>query len=76
VIPEQGTLALFAVAALALVIVPGPAVLYVVAQSVEHGRRAGVVSALGIQTGGLVHVLAAAIGLSSLLVSSALASRS
>jgi threonine/homoserine/homoserine lactone efflux protein len=73
VIPEGGTLALFAVAALALVIVPGPAVLYVVAQSVEHGRRAGVVSALGIQTGGLVHVLAAAIGLSSLLVSSALA---
>ncbi len=72
-IPEQGTLVLFAVAALALVVVPGPAVLYVVAQSVEHGRRAGVVSALGIQAGGLVHVLAAAIGLSSLLVSSALA---
>jgi threonine/homoserine/homoserine lactone efflux protein len=62
---------LFAVAALALVAVPGPAVLYVVSQSIEGGRRAGLVSTLGVHLGTLVHVAAAAIGLSSLLVSSA-----
>jgi threonine/homoserine/homoserine lactone efflux protein len=69
--PEPATLALFAAAALALIVVPGPAVLYIVAQSVDGGRRAGLVSALGIATGGLVHVAAAAVGLSSLVVSSA-----
>jgi threonine/homoserine/homoserine lactone efflux protein len=53
--------------------VPGPAVLYIVAQSIDRGRLAGVVSALGVAVGGLVHVTAATIGLSSLLVSSAAA---
>jgi threonine/homoserine/homoserine lactone efflux protein len=53
--------------------VPGPAVLYIVAQSIDRGRLAGIVSALGVAVGGLVHVTAAAIGLSSLLVSSATA---
>jgi threonine/homoserine/homoserine lactone efflux protein len=72
-IPDTGSLALFAAAALALVVVPGPAVLFIVAQSISHGRRAGLVSMLGIQAGALVHVAAAAIGLSSLLVSSATA---
>ena len=71
--PSAGTLALFSVAALALIVVPGPAVLYIVAQSLDRGRLAGVVSALGVATGGLVHVLAAGIGLSALLVSSATA---
>jgi threonine/homoserine/homoserine lactone efflux protein len=71
--PPAGTLGLFAVAALALIVVPGPAVLYIVAQSIDGGRRAGLVSALGVATGGLVHVTAAAIGLSALLVSSATA---
>lgn len=71
--PGSGTLALFAVAALALAVVPGPAVLYIVAQSVDQGRLAGLVSALGISVGSLVHVVAATIGLSSLLASSATA---
>jgi|SRR5262245_533309 len=71
--PDPSTLALFAAAALALIVVPGPAVLYVVSQGIESGRTGGVVSALGIATGGLVHVLAAAIGISSLVVSSATA---
>jgi threonine/homoserine/homoserine lactone efflux protein len=71
--PDTGTLAVFAAAALALIVVPGPAVLYIVAQSIDRGRLAGVVSALGVATGGLVHVTAATIGLSSLLVSSATA---
>ena len=72
-IPDPATLALFSAAAIALLVVPGPAVLYIVAQSIDQGRRAGLVSMLGVQAGGIVHVLAAAIGLSSLLVSSATA---
>ena len=70
-IPDSGTLAVFALAAFLLAVVPGPAVLYIVAQSVHGGRRAGVVSAFGIASGGLVHVLAAVIGLSALLAASA-----
>ena len=70
---NTSTLALFCAASLALAVVPGPAVLYIVAQSVDQGRLAGVVSALGIGVGGLVHVVAATIGLSSLLASSATA---
>jgi threonine/homoserine/homoserine lactone efflux protein len=72
-VPDSSTLLLFAAAAMALIVVPGPAVLYIVAQSIDRGRLAGFVSALGIAVGGLVHVTAAAIGLSSLLVSSATA---
>jgi threonine/homoserine/homoserine lactone efflux protein len=63
----------FVAAAVALLVVPGPAVLYIVAQSIEHGRIAGLVSMLGIQVGGLVHVAAAALGLSALLVQSSVA---
>ena len=71
--PDAGTLLVFAAAALALIVVPGPAVLYIVSQSIDRGRLAGFVSALGIAVGALVHVCAAAIGLSSILVSSATA---
>jgi len=71
--PDASTLALFAAAALALIVIPGPAVLYIVAQGIDRGRLAGVVSALGVATGGLLHVLAAAVGISSLVVSSATA---
>ena len=70
---DPSTLAVFAAAALALAVVPGPAVLYIVARSVDQGRFAGLVSALGIGVGSLVHVTAATIGLSSLLASSATA---
>ena len=71
--PDPGTLAVFAAAAIALLVIPGPAVLYIVAQSIEHGRGAGLVSMLGVQVGGLVHVAAAALGLSALLLQSATA---
>jgi threonine/homoserine/homoserine lactone efflux protein len=71
--PDLPTLALFSLASLALVAVPGPSVLYVVTRSVSQGRRAGLVSMLGIEAGGLVHVAAAALGLSALLASSATA---
>jgi threonine/homoserine/homoserine lactone efflux protein len=64
---------LFVGAALLLLVVPGPSVLYIVTQSVSHGRRAGIVSVAGITTGTLVHIAAATVGLSALLASSALA---
>jgi len=70
-VPSATTLALFSAAALALIVVPGPAVTYVVTQSLDKGRSAGLVSALGIACGGLVHVAAAAVGLSALIASSA-----
>jgi threonine/homoserine/homoserine lactone efflux protein len=56
-----------------LLLIPGPAVLYIVTRSVDQGRRAGLASSSGIATGTLAHVLAAALGLSALLVSSAVA---
>ncbi len=70
---DPGTLAVFAGASAALIAVPGPAVLYIVTRSIHQGRRAGVASVLGIEVGALVHVAAAAIGLSALLASSAVA---
>lgn len=60
-------------ATLILLITPGPAVLYIVARSLDQGRLAGFVSVLSIEVGNFVHVLAAALGLSAILVSSALA---
>ena len=71
--PDPSRLSLFVGAALLLLVVPGPSVLYIVTQSVSHGRRAGIVSVAGITTGTLVHIVAATVGLSALLASSALA---
>ena len=73
VTPGATNLGLFVSAALVLLLVPGPAVLYIFARSVEQGRLAGLVSILGIHTATLVHVMAAALGLSAILASSALA---
>ena len=64
---------LFVSAALVLLAIPGPAVFYIVGRSIGQGRSAGLVSALGIGAGTLVHVAAAAVGLSALLMSSAVA---
>jgi threonine/homoserine/homoserine lactone efflux protein len=71
--PSLSVLLLFAVASLALLVVPGPAVLYVVTRSVAQGRAAGLVSVLGVHVGSMVHVTAAVLGLSALLTSSAAA---
>ena len=71
--PDPTTLLLFARASLALLAVPGPAVIYMVTRSVDQGRAAGIVSVLGVETGGLVHVVAATVGLSALVASSAAA---
>ena len=69
--PALHTLLVFGAASLVFLIVPGPSVIYIVSRSLAEGRTAGVVSALGIQAGGLLHVLAATVGLSALLASSA-----
>jgi threonine/homoserine/homoserine lactone efflux protein len=72
-IPSATSIGVFAAAATLLLLTPGPAVLYIVARSVEQGRVAGLVSVFGITTGTLVHVLASTLGLTALLASSALA---
>ena len=71
--PTLPTLSLFLLAALGLLLIPGPSVLYVITRSVEQGRRAGLASVLGIELASLVHTAAAALGLSAVLLTSALA---
>lgn len=63
----------FLMAATLLAIIPGPGVAYVVARTVAGGRAEGIASTLGLSLGGLVHVLAAALGLSLLIAQSAMA---
>ena len=70
---EFSTLGLFVIAAVTLIIIPGPAVLYIMARSIDQGKKAGLVSALGVSLGGSVHVLAGAIGVSAILMTSATA---
>jgi threonine/homoserine/homoserine lactone efflux protein len=73
VFPDSTSLWLFGLAALALLAIPGPAVLYIVVQSAEQGRRAGLASVAGVHLGTLAHVAAASAGLSALIVASSLA---
>ena len=70
---SPSSLLIFITGAAILLAIPGPAVLYVVSRSIGHGRPAGLISAMGIAVGTLVHVAAATLGLSALLASSALA---
>jgi threonine/homoserine/homoserine lactone efflux protein len=70
---DSASLTIFILAALALLLMPGPAVLYIVARSISQGRMAGIVSTLGIALGSAAHVLFAALGLSAVLMQSALA---
>jgi threonine/homoserine/homoserine lactone efflux protein len=71
--PSSSTIAAFALAAVALLLIPGPAVLYVVNRSVSDGRIAGLAAVAGLSLGNLVHALAAAAGLSAVLATSATA---
>ena len=73
VIPDSTSVGLFCLAALALLAIPGPAVLYIVVQSAEQGRRVGLVSVAGVHVGSLVHVTAAVAGLSALVLASPVA---
>lgn len=70
---EPSTLGAFLIAGFLLLIMPGPAVMYIVARGIHQGRAAALVSALGVHVGTLVHVAAATVGLSALLASSAVA---
>lgn len=72
-VPEPSTLVGFSFAAILLFIIPGPAVLYIVARSVAQGRSAGLVSVAGVHAGSAVHIAAAVVGLSALLARSATA---
>jgi threonine/homoserine/homoserine lactone efflux protein len=72
-VPDATSLGIFALAALVLLLTPGPAVLYIVTRSIDQGRQAGLVSMLGVHVGTLVHVTAAAAGISALLAASAMA---
>ncbi len=67
--PGIAPIAVFIVAALALNISPGPDMLYVISRSLEQGRKAGIISALGIGAGTLMHTFVTAIGLSAILLS-------
>lgn len=71
--PALSTIVVFLLAGLGILVIPGPAVLYIVTRSVAQGRRAGLASVGGIETANLVHLIAAALGLSALLMTSALA---
>jgi threonine/homoserine/homoserine lactone efflux protein len=72
-VPSGTTYGLFILTALALLAIPGPAVLYVVSRSIDQGRSAGLASVAGITTGTVVHVTLAAVGLSSLVLASTIA---
>lgn len=70
---DPTTFGIFFVAALTLAVIPGPGMLYVLARTVRGGRREGVLSTLGTGVAGLLHTLAAALGVSALLATSAVA---
>jgi threonine/homoserine/homoserine lactone efflux protein len=72
-VTSSGTLAAFMVASLPLACFPGQSVAFIVAQSLSGGRRTGILATLGVETGYLVHVAAAAIGVSALVAASATA---
>ncbi len=71
--PTLPTIGLFMLAALGLLLIPGPSVLYITARSAAQGRRAGLASVVGIELASLAHAGTAALGLSALLLTSALA---
>src|SRR5688500_1389571 len=71
--PDLSTFALFAAAAVVLLVTPGPAVMFIVARTIEHGRSAGWASVAGLGLGTLVHIAAAALGVSAILATSAVA---
>jgi threonine/homoserine/homoserine lactone efflux protein len=70
---ELSSMCVFLLAALGVLLIPGPAVLYIVTRSVAHGRKAGLASVLGIELATLCHAAAAAFGLSAILLTSSMA---
>jgi len=72
-VPDLSSVVTFAVASLALLLIPGPAVIYVLNRSVADGREIGFAAVAGLELGNLVHVIAASAGLSAVLATSATA---
>ncbi len=70
---ELSILSLFIVSSIFLITVPGPSVFYVIARSIDQGKNVGFVSVLGVATGSMIHILAAAFGISALLMASSFA---
>lgn len=70
---DSSTFGVFFTAALILALIPGPGVFYVLARTLKGGRREGIFSSLGAGTAGMVHTLAAALGISAILAASATA---
>ena len=70
---DLSTLGTFVAVVLGLFLIPGPAVLLVLTRTVHGGRKAGILTGLGIAVGDFIHTLGAAVGLSALLMTSALA---
>lgn len=71
--PDMATYGIFVTTAVAFLFVPGPAILYTIARSVDQGRAAGLVSAAGLSTGDVIQVAAATFGLSAVVAASAAA---
>jgi len=71
--PSLPTLIVFSGAALVLLLIPGPAVLYIVTRGATQGRRAALLSVAGVHVGTVVHIVAAVVGLSAIIVASATA---
>jgi threonine/homoserine/homoserine lactone efflux protein len=69
--PAPETIYVFAVACAGLVLLPGPALIFIVTRGVVHGRRGGLISTLGVETGNVLQVLAATAGLAAIVASSA-----
>jgi threonine/homoserine/homoserine lactone efflux protein len=72
-VPGLDAIITFAIASLALLLIPGPAVIYILNRSVSEGREAGLAAVAGLELGNLVHVIAASAGLSAVLATSATA---
>lgn len=70
---DLATLVSYVAVVIGLFLIPGPAVLLVITRTVQGGRKAGIATGLGIATGDLIHTLSAALGLSAILMTSALA---
>ncbi|MCA9908140.1 MAG: LysE family translocator, partial [Anaerolineae bacterium] len=72
-LPPISNVSLFLVASFVLLITPGPNVMYVITRSIDQGRSAGLASVLGVEVGDAVHVMGAILGVSTVLLASALA---
>ena len=71
--PDIGSIITFGVASVALLLIPGPAVIYILNRSVSDGREVGLAAVAGLELGNMVHVVAASAGLSAVLATSATA---